>query len=127
MDDFASWTELLLCAGIMLTVVFCWGKLKTMMAMREMKKAETLLHGGHAEQAIKCLEQLSKDLDSPRYWYLLGLAFARLGSVERASQAFNRVLEKDGAYLNTQQVLATLSMCAETAPAEPAAGTGGKA
>ena len=109
MDDFASWMDFGLCLCVIVAAVYAWGRVRTALAGKELRRAEKLLAEEKPGEAVKCLEHLRRDLDShPRYWYTLGLAFARMGSAGHAEEAFRRVLTIEAEYLNTRQLLETL-------------------
>ncbi len=116
MTDFASYTELVLCAAIIMMSMYAWGKVRMAMALHELRHTEKLLHQYKAKEAVKKLEGLKLDLEeNVHFWYVLGLAFAQMGSVEHAKNAFHKVLEFESSYLDTHQMLHTLQpYCTES-------------
>lgn len=115
MNDFASWTELIICACIIMSIIYVWGKVRIYLAFRELSKVEKLLHEHSTKKALKGLEHLKIDLeDFVHYWYVLGIAFAQLGCIEYAENAFNRVLEFDADYLDTKHLLTRLIECSNS-------------
>ncbi len=110
MTDFASMTEMVLCACIIMVSMYGWGKMRTYMALRELKQVEKLLHAHKPIEAVKKLEGLKLDLEeNVHYWYVLGLSFAQMGSTEHAKNAFIKVLEYENDYLDTHHILHTLT------------------